>query len=81
METVLDREPDDSLTISPWRPRKTQDRYVEVESIEWGNFHHVDEDPSNNIAENIRLLCVRCHATRHKRGKPGLPEVRPKTSD
>ena len=81
METVLDREPDDSLTISPWRPRKTQDRYVEVESIEWGNFHHVDEDPANNLAENIRLLCVRCHAARHKRGDSQHPKRVEKTSD
>ena len=64
-ESMFDREPDDSLTIAPWRPRKTEERYIEREVIEWGNFHHLDEDPSNNDPSNIRLLCVRCHAARH----------------
>jgi hypothetical protein len=76
METVFDREPDDSLTIAPWRPRKTQERYVRTESFEWGNFHHLDEDPSNNKPENIRLLCVRCHAARHKKEKSDPTENR-----
>jgi hypothetical protein len=68
-ESTFDREPDDSLIIAPWRPRKTEEREVGRETIEWGNFHHVDENPSNNNLENIRLLCVRCHADRHKRSR------------
>ena len=65
-ETTFDRDPDDSLVIAPWRPRKTEEREVARETIEWGNFHHVDQNPSNNDLDNIRLLCVRCHVDRHK---------------
>lgn len=65
-ETVFDREPDESLTIAPWRPRKIAEKYIVREALEWGNFHHDDENPSNNNQENILLLCVRCHSDRHK---------------
>jgi len=80
-ETVFEREPDDLLTIAPWRPHKTEERTVVRESIEWGNFHHVDENPSNNNLDNIRLLCVRCHAGRHKREASRFLAEKPPTSD
>lgn len=67
LEYGIDRDPDDSLTIAPWKPRKVEERYVVRGALEWGNFHHMDENPSNNDPQNMRLLCVRCHSARHKR--------------
>jgi len=76
-ETVFDCEPDDSLIVASWRPRKVEERFTVQESLEWGNFHHLDENPSNKNPENLRLLCVRCHAARHKQGTSGAPKMNP----
>ncbi len=27
--------------------------------------HHIDDDPQNNVAENIMALCRRCHTLEH----------------
>lgn len=32
-------------------------------------FHHVDENPSNNAIENIAPLCPNCHTQAHSTGK------------
>ena len=75
MDHGIDHGPDDSLTIAPWRPEKIDEGYVDRETVEWGNLHHIDENPSNNDPSNLRLLCVRCHAARHGKGAPGaLPK-------
>ena len=31
-------------------------------------IHHVDDDPSNNIAENLAVLCLLCHNETQQRG-------------
>ena len=49
METVFDREPDDSLTIAPWRPQKTQERYVQQEFSSGGT--------STTSAGTLRTTC------------------------
>lgn len=35
--------------------------------------HHIDDDPHNNVAENIMPLCRRCHTLEH--GKTLSPEA------
>jgi hypothetical protein len=37
--------------------------------------HHKDGDKSNNCSENIRVLCLECHAEEHDHMR-GLPELR-----
>jgi hypothetical protein len=32
--------------------------------------HHKDENPANNVPENIEILCRACHARHHLAGKP-----------
>lgn len=73
-EYGVDREPDDSLIIDPWRPGKVEERHVVLETVEWGNLHHLDGNPSNNDLSNLRLLCVRCHAARHTEGRGSQAE-------
>ena len=34
-------------------------------------LHHVDRDRSNNVRENVKLLCWNCHATDHFEAKDG----------
>ena len=31
-------------------------------------FHHIDEDPTNNNIENLAVLCSNCHDKAHKKG-------------
>ena len=30
-------------------------------------IHHIDSDPSNNILENLEIVCANCHIKRHLR--------------
>ncbi len=47
--------------------RKVQDSYIETKVTRWGHFHHINGDPADNKPENIALLCVRCHDSRHSK--------------
>lgn len=35
--------------------------------------HHIDEEPANNVAENLILLCYTCHLVHHKSGSITFP--------
>lgn len=35
-------------------------------------IHHKDRDRSNNVRENIAVLCPNCHALEHFRAKDGI---------
>lgn len=65
-EYGIGRDPDEKLVIAPWKPLKIEGLYMTREKIEWGHIHHVDRDLANNALSNLRLLCVRCHAARHR---------------
>ena len=39
--------------------------------------HHKDENPKNNAPENIKILCVSCHAKEHARMRAAFVEQRP----
>ena len=34
-------------------------------SVKKGEFHHLDGNPTNDVIENIRLFCYRCHKIVH----------------
>jgi hypothetical protein len=36
-------------------------------------IHHIDEDPSNNRADNLIALCRTCHAVHHKSATTPFP--------
>ena len=36
------------------------------------NLHHIDRDRSNNVRENLKLLCWNCHAIDHHEAKDGF---------
>lgn len=31
-------------------------------------IHHVDEDPSNNVMDNLAVICLHCHSDAHTKG-------------
>lgn len=50
----------------------------------WLTIDHIDGDPDNNTAKNLRVLCLRCHGqtitfgslnSRSSRKKNGLPDL------
>ena len=34
-------------------------------SVDGANFHHLDGNPENDVVENMRLYCRKCHKTVH----------------
>ena len=34
-------------------------------SVEGANFHHLDGNPENDVVENLRLYCRKCHKNVH----------------
>ena len=58
----------ESSWVIPWRPLKVDPGEADtigIERTEWGVYHHLDGNPSNNDFSNLRILCVRCHDKRH----------------
>lgn len=50
----------------PYYHVEGEDReWVEEWIVSWGHVHHKDGNPGNNAAENLQLLCVRCHGKAH----------------
>lgn len=49
----------------PWELREIEPGWTETHMRKWGHLHHEDGNPTNNAVENLRLLCVRCHRSRH----------------
>ena len=77
------RARDTFLTVNgpgPW-PCAYCDELVDHLGVQSGdgNVHHVDEDPTNNAAENLTVMHRVCHVRHHKKGVPLTEEHRAKT--
>ncbi len=58
------------IVLLPGFRRRVQEAYTDTRTTQWGHFHHRDGNPANNALDNIALLCVRCHDSRHRETPP-----------
>lgn len=71
----LDAAREDFVKLDDWLYGETDDTYAlcGVRGVQVLTLHHIDKNPTNNIYENLIVLCHNCH-TRFHQGK-GLTEV------
>jgi 5-methylcytosine-specific restriction endonuclease McrA len=55
-----------ALQHARYRCADCRRKITDLEPTEKLEVHHVDGDSSNNVAENLKVLCTRCHKDRHR---------------
>jgi hypothetical protein len=56
--------------LGPWTCNECNELIVQIgRTSDDGNIHHVDEDPSNDVPENLVILHTTCHQKLHHFGE------------